>query len=393
MISASNLRQQQPAVDRRSAGPRWPSGTTASGWTPMPKEAAAPGRDHRHPYGGRIGGRPARSGSPPPCAARAARGARPPARSGSTRRLLVEVETAPAAEERPEALEELHTGGKRRPMCASDTSGGGVASARSATGERLRLLRRDPRLEPGRERRRAEAEVAVVLRCQPLEQPAGGLLDPAELLEPPGELLAASSGSRSASSTCSSGNSSRAFSSSSAPTSTRNSPHASRSSCSRSASRSTKVTTTSATSTSRGSSSSRRTSVSSRSNGPSNASRSSSSSRTCTARRLAARADAALGDGHRRPLRARGLRFRTVGLSPLARRNCHQTKKTTEPMHRTETPRSSAARRGSGATGRCGAAPRTCGRRCRRRRRARTARRLDPEPPPDQDQHAAIDRS
>ena len=74
-------------------------------------------------------------------------------------------------------------------MWASETSGGGVASARSAPASASGRLRRDLRLEGGRERRRAEAEVAVVLRRQPVEQPAGRLLDLPELLEPPGELL------------------------------------------------------------------------------------------------------------------------------------------------------------------------------------------------------------
>src|SRR5439155_24705531 len=76
---------------------------------------------------------------------------------------------------------------------------------------------------------------------------------------------------------------------------------------SRGSSRSQKATTTSATSTSASSSSSFRTSVSNRSKGPAKASRSSSSSRTATAtrRRLTRRADAALRDRHRRPLRDR----------------------------------------------------------------------------------------
>src|SRR5690242_14583790 len=83
---------------------------------------------------------------------------------------------------------------------------------------------------------------------------------------------------------------------------TRNSPHASRSSSSLSARRSRKAVTMPARSTSRRSSSSLSTSASSRSNGPSNASRSSSSSRTIMYRTLVRLPDAALGDGHLRPL-------------------------------------------------------------------------------------------
>ena len=55
--------------------------------------------------------------------------------------------------------------------------------------QRLRLLGRDPPLGARSERRRAEPEEAVLLALQPLAEPAGRLLHPAELLEPAGELL------------------------------------------------------------------------------------------------------------------------------------------------------------------------------------------------------------
>ena len=81
------------------------------------------------------------------------------------------------------------TGGKRSAMCASDTSGGGTASSRSAAASRSRLLRRELQLDLRRERRRADPEEAVALGREPLAQPRRRLLHPPVLGEPPRELL------------------------------------------------------------------------------------------------------------------------------------------------------------------------------------------------------------
>ena len=55
--------------------------------------------------------------------------------------------------------------------------------------ERLGILRRERRLDLRRERRRAEPEVAVALRREPLAEPLRGLLGAPVLGEPPRELL------------------------------------------------------------------------------------------------------------------------------------------------------------------------------------------------------------
>src|SRR5437868_12437813 len=197
------------------------------------------------------------------------------------------------------------TGGKRNAMCDRETSGGSCASSRStrandsgsccasgistfgASGAGPSRKKRTP---SGASRSPSTAAASFARRYSARRRASSS---------------AASSGSSSASSAFSSGKSPRAFSSSSEAMRTRNSPHASRSSSSLSASRSRKAVTMPARSTSRRSSSSLRTSASSRSNGPSNASRSSSSSRTITAGTLVPLPDAALRDGHARPLRHR----------------------------------------------------------------------------------------
>ena len=56
-------------------------------------------------------------------------------------------------------------------------------------GELLGLLRREPALGPRRERRRAEAEEAVALGLEPLREPRRRLLGAPVLGEPAGELL------------------------------------------------------------------------------------------------------------------------------------------------------------------------------------------------------------
>ena len=104
-------------------------------------------------------------------------------------RLLVEVEAPAPPQERAEALEELHDRREAEAHVGERDVGRRRRERAERSRERLRRLRRDLRLGRGRERRRAEAEVAVVLRRQPVEQPAGRLLDLPELLEPPGELL------------------------------------------------------------------------------------------------------------------------------------------------------------------------------------------------------------
>ena len=76
--------------------------------------------------------------------------------------LLLEVEPAPPAEQRPEPLEELRRpAGSAAPCGRARPPAARVASARSAAASASGLLRRDPRLGPRRERRRAEPEEAV----------------------------------------------------------------------------------------------------------------------------------------------------------------------------------------------------------------------------------------
>jgi hypothetical protein len=55
--------------------------------------------------------------------------------------------------------------------------------------ERLGILRRERRFDLRRERRRAEAEVAVALGGEPFAQPLRGLLGAPILREPASELL------------------------------------------------------------------------------------------------------------------------------------------------------------------------------------------------------------
>ena len=81
------------------------------------------------------------------------------------------------------------TGGKRSDMCASETSRRRRREQAQRRGELLRVLRRELPLRTRRERRRADAEVAVALAGQPLGEPDGRLLHPAVLGEPARELL------------------------------------------------------------------------------------------------------------------------------------------------------------------------------------------------------------
>ena len=74
-------------------------------------------------------------------------------------------------------------------MCASETVGGSAASSRTTFGELLRILRREPPLRLGRQRRRPDPEEPVALRRQPFRQPARRLLHAPVLGQPPCQLL------------------------------------------------------------------------------------------------------------------------------------------------------------------------------------------------------------
>ena len=73
--------------------------------------------------------------------------------------------------------------------CGRARPGAAARRAAAASRELLRILRREPSLRPRRERRRAEAEVAVALAGEPLGEPARRLLHPPVLGEPACELL------------------------------------------------------------------------------------------------------------------------------------------------------------------------------------------------------------
>ena len=241
-------------------------------------------------------------------------------------------------------------------------------------GECLGLLRRDAGLGTRRERRRAEPEVAVVLSLQPLQQPPGRLLDPAELLQPPGQLL------------CSLLRvevgeldlllreelarlqlQQRADEDEELAAGVEIEPLAF-------------GETLDEGDHDVGDVDVPRLQLLAQDEGEQQVERPLERVEVelelpnVHAPRLAARADAALGDGHGRALRdlPGACASRSAGRS----RGRTATRRRTPPSTRRgqPRPRSSAAHRRSGATGRPAAAPRTCARTCRRRRRARRGR-------------------
>ena len=103
--------------------------------------------------------------------------------------LRVEVEAAAAAQHGAEALEELRDGREAQRHVRERDLRRRLGEQPQRRGELLGVLRRELPLRPRRERRRADAEVAVALAGEPLGEPAGRLLHPAVLGEPPRELL------------------------------------------------------------------------------------------------------------------------------------------------------------------------------------------------------------
>ena len=124
------------------------------------------------------------------CAARAARGTRPPARRARAPRPPGRSRTAsPARSSARNRSRNSETGGNRSAMCASETAGGSAASARSASASGAGSCGASRRAGSRRERRRPEPEEPVALVGEPLREPLRGLLDPPVLLEPPRQLL------------------------------------------------------------------------------------------------------------------------------------------------------------------------------------------------------------
>ena len=103
--------------------------------------------------------------------------------------LGVEVEPAPPAEERAEALEELRYGREAQAPCARARHRRGRREERKARSSAAGSCGASVRSGCGRERRRTEPEPAVLLRAEPLSEPGCRLLHPPVLGEPPRELL------------------------------------------------------------------------------------------------------------------------------------------------------------------------------------------------------------
>ena len=103
--------------------------------------------------------------------------------------LLVEVETGAAPQHGAEPLEELrHRREAERHVRERDLRRI-LREEPDHSRELLGLLRRERHLDLRRERRRAEPEETVALRLEPLPEPAGGVLHPPVLRETPRELL------------------------------------------------------------------------------------------------------------------------------------------------------------------------------------------------------------
>ena len=155
--------------------------------------------------------------------------------AGEALDLGVEVEDAPAAEQRAEAFEELRHRREAERHVAERHGRWRDGERTQRSAERFGILRRKAALDAWRERSRPDAEPAILLGAEALEEPGGASFMRRYSASRLASSSAASSGSSSPSSAASSGKRARALSSSSADTRTRNSPHASRSSSSRSA--------------------------------------------------------------------------------------------------------------------------------------------------------------
>src|SRR2546421_359264 len=103
--------------------------------------------------------------------------------------LRVEVELRAPAQERAEPLEELRDGREAQGHVRERDLRRLLREHAQRPRERLGILRRELRGDLRRERRRAEAEVAVALGREPFAQPGRGLLRAPVLREPPRELL------------------------------------------------------------------------------------------------------------------------------------------------------------------------------------------------------------
>ena len=102
---------------------------------------------------------------------------------------MLEVEARAPAQERAEPLEELRDRREAERHVRERDLGRLLREHAEHQRERLGILRRERRRDLRRERRRAEPEVAVALRREPLPQPLRGLLGAPVLGEPPRELL------------------------------------------------------------------------------------------------------------------------------------------------------------------------------------------------------------
>jgi hypothetical protein len=103
--------------------------------------------------------------------------------------LGVEVEAAPAAQHRTEPLQELGDGREAQRHVRERELRRRLGERAQRGREALRILWRELPLRFRRERRRADAEVAVALGREPLREPAGRLLHPSVLGQAPCKLL------------------------------------------------------------------------------------------------------------------------------------------------------------------------------------------------------------
>ncbi len=103
--------------------------------------------------------------------------------------LGVEVEDAPAAEQRTEAFEELRHRREAKRHVAERHGRWRDRERTQRRAERFGILRRKATLDAWRQRSRPDAEPAILLGAEALDEPGGSLLHAPVLREPSGELL------------------------------------------------------------------------------------------------------------------------------------------------------------------------------------------------------------